>query len=195
MKIIGLTGGIGSGKSFIASEFAKFGIPIYESDLRAKELMATHPAIKAALILKLGDEAFMGEGLNKSFIAQQIFNNAALIKWINELVHPIVGQDFEQWVKSKKDEPLVIKEAAILIESGAYKKCDQIIVVTAPENIRIERVMQRDNMTKNQVMERIQNQLPENEKIKFANYIIVNDGTMVVSEQVQKIYTEIINSQ
>ncbi len=191
MMVVGLTGGMGAGKTFVADEFKKLDIPVYNSDSRAKILMETHPFIKDQLRLKFGDETFLNDRLNRKFIAEQIFSIKVLVDWINKLVHPVVGEDFEQWVAQQKAD-FVIKEAAILIESGAYKQCDKIIVVTADENTRIKRVMDRDNMTQKQVLERLNNQLSEPERLKFADFIIINDGIKVVKNQVQTVYDEIL---
>lgn len=191
MIVVGLTGGIGSGKSFVANEFLKKGVPVYNSDLRAKELMRTDYIIKDKLINKFGSKVFIKGVLNRQLIANQIFNNKQLIEWINKLVHPIVKKDFEDWVR-KQNSFFVIKEAAILIESNAYKQCNKIIVVTAPKEICIERVLLRDNLTRIQVGERMANQITDNERLNYADYIINNDGIMVVSEQVNNIYSTIL---
>lgn len=191
MIIIGLTGGIGVGKSFVAAEFKKKGIPIYNSDERAKELMSTHSSIVKQLITKFGDKVFINKQLNRKLISDQIFTNKSLIEWINQLVHPEVQKDFIQWV-NLQNAPFVIKEAAILIESEAYKQCNKVIVVTSPKELQIKRVMLRDNMTHNQVQARIDNQITDYERNKYADYTIINDGIMVVSTQINEIYNSIL---
>lgn len=190
MVIVGLTGGIGAGKSFIATLFKEKGIPIYNSDNRAKELMATNAMIKKKLINKFGSEVFIKNTLNRKLIADNIFNNKPLIEWINKIVHPIVKNDFEKWTRLQKS-PFIIKEAAILIESGAYEQCDIIIVVTAPVKTRRERVILRDNLTINEVNKRINNQISDEKRIEYANYTIINDGIKIVTKQVNEIYTEL----
>ena len=190
MIIIGLTGGMGSGKSFVAGKFEKKGVPVYNSDMRAKELMETHPAIKKELIDKFGSMVFKNNLLNRKLIAGRIFNDKLLLTWINELVHPVVKNDFEQWVSEKKTK-IVLKEAAILIESGAYKQCNKIIVITAPKPLRIKRVMLRDNMSYKEVEERMAKQISDTERLKYAYYTIINDGIKVVDKQVDAIFNEL----
>lgn len=190
MIILGITGGIGSGKSFISKKFEEKGIPIYNSDLRAKELMQTNSVIKKELIKKLGSKVFIGKNINRELLANQIFSDKSLLSWINNLVHPLVKYDFEHWVKQQK-KTIVIKEAAILIESRAYKQCDKIIVVTAPKEIRIKRVILRDNLTLKQVTNRIANQITDSERLKYADFTIINDGIKVVTTQVDEIFNEL----
>ncbi|MDA3891725.1 MAG: dephospho-CoA kinase [Salinivirgaceae bacterium] len=191
MLILGLTGGIGAGKSFVASEFTNEGIPVYNSDERAKDLMVKDSAIRSELIRQFGNEVYQDGVLNKKLIAKNIFNDKQLINWINDLVHPAVKGDFEAWC-AMQEAPFVIKETAILIESGAYKQCDKIIVVSAPLKTRINRVAERSNLTPDEVNSRIQNQLPEKERLKYADYVINNDGTKLVSDQVKNIMKQII---
>lgn len=186
MIIIGLTGGIGAGKSYIANEFSKKGIPIYNSDEQAKLLMNSHEIIRKKLIEKFGHDVYLKNSLNKAFLADKIFKNKALIEWVNNLVHPIVANHFEDWCHKQRNN-IVIKEAAILIESGAYKQCDKLIVVTAPEETRLKRVCERDNMTPEQVKQRINNQILDSERLKYADFVINNDGTVVVEKEVNKI--------
>lgn len=186
MIVLGITGGIGAGKSFIANEFSKKGIPVYNSDNRAKMLMNTNTEIIKSLTSKFGNEVYINNALNRPFLANKIFKNKELINWVNQLVHPIVANDFEQWC-NKQEKNIVIKEAAILIESGAYKQCNKLIIVTAPKHTRIKRVCQRDNMTPEQVTERMNNQISDNERLKFADFVINNDGTVVVEEEINKI--------
>jgi len=191
MIIVGLTGGIGAGKTFVANEFLIRGVPVYNSDIRAKELMDCHPSIKKELINKFGTEAYNNNLLNHKFIADKIFANKPLLNWINKLVHPKVQTDFEDWT-TKQLAKFVIKEAAILIESKAYQQCNKIIVVTAPEKLRIERVALRDNLAPSEVAKRIKNQMTDVERLNYADYIVVNDGAAIVHEQLEKIYKELL---
>lgn len=190
MIIVGLTGGIGAGKSFVANKFNEKGIPIYNSDIRAKELMQTNSKIKTELISKFGTNVYVNNSLNRKLLADSIFTDKSLIAWINNLVHPIVKLDFDEWVKNQK-ALIVFKEAAILIESGAYKQCDKIIVVTAPKEIKVKRIMLRDNLTLKQINDRITNQISDIERLKYADFTIINDGIKVVSIQVDKIYNKL----
>ena len=193
MTIIGLTGGIGSGKTFVANEFNKLGIPVYNSDTRAKELMETQEEIKKELTAKLGSPVLEHGKLNRKFIADAIFTDKELLNWMNGLIHPLVQKDFESWLK-QQHAPFVIKEAAILIESGAYKQCSKIIVVTASEKLRIERVVVRDNMAPEKVSERIKNQISDVERLKYADFTINNDGTKLVKSEVLHIFNKIKQS-
>jgi len=193
MVILGLTGGIGSGKTFIADVFNNIGVPVYNSDFRAKQLMNTNEIIKEQLIGKFGKDVFINKELNKKLIADNIFIDKSLIKWINNLVHPIVKADFDNWVQ-RQDSQIVVKEAAILIESGAYRQCDKIILVTAPENIRIDRIKNRDNMTLQQIKNRMSNQMSDKEKKKYADFIIINDGIKIVKTQIEDILKQITNN-
>jgi dephospho-CoA kinase len=190
MIIIGLTGGIGSGKTFVANEFNKLGIPVYNSDTRAKELMGTQEEIKKELTAKLGSPVFENGKLNRKFIADAIFTENELLNWMNGLIHPLVQKDFEIWL-NQQHAPFVIKEAAILIESGAYKQCSKIIVVTALEKLRIERVVARDNVSPEKVNERIKNQISDVERLKYADFTINNDGTKLVKSDVLDIFNKI----
>ncbi len=192
MIIIGLTGGIGAGKSFVAGKFKKKGVPVYNSDIRAKELMETHQLIKKELINKFGTKVFKNNTLNRKLIANSIFSDKLLLTWINELVHPVVKKDFEQW-KGKKKSTIVLKEAAILVESGAYKQCNKVIVVTAPKPLRIKRVVERDNITYEETNRRIENQISDSERLKYADYTIINDGIKIVTDQVDEILNDLLN--
>lgn len=187
MKIIGLTGGIGSGKSYVANYFSAKNIPVYNSDSRAKILMETNSQIGVALRKEFGNGVFVNQQLNRNLIASEVFNNPTRLAWLNQLIHPAVNNDFQNWCQQQTPQPWVVKEAAILIESGAYKSCDYIIVVVAPKELRIERVMKRDNLSYSDVIKRMNNQLTDEEREKFAHFIINNNGIQVVSEQVEKI--------
>ena len=144
--IVGLTGGIGSGKTTVAKLFSNLGVPIYNSDIEAKKIMISNQSVIADIKELLGNEAYKGNLLNKGFISNKIFNNKKLLEELNKIVHPAVRLHFSEWVKSC-NSLYVIKEAAILFESGAYKECDAIITVTAPLEERINRVMYRDKIS------------------------------------------------
>jgi dephospho-CoA kinase len=193
MKIIGLTGGIGSGKSYISSLFLQMGIPVYNSDCRARELTDTNPEITQALSNRYGFDIYINGKLNRPLVARRVFSDKEELKWLNHIVHPIVKVDFEDW-KKRQYSPYIIREAAILIESGTYTDCSSIIVVQAPVNLRIERVIKRDNLTKEQVLQRMANQLSDEEREKYATYLIYNDGIQLVEPQIKIIHNKIINS-
>lgn len=188
---VGLTGGIGSGKTYIANFFSKLGIPVYNSDDRGKYLMENNLQVKEKLINAFGTESFNSEGLNRQYLSQLVFNDKAKLNVINNIVHPAVKIDFDNWLQHNINNNYIIKEAAILIESGAYKSLDYLIVISAPTPIRINRVMKRDNMSKTEVEKRIANQMSDKERISFADFVINNDGTMLVKNQIQEINNKI----
>ncbi len=195
MRKIGITGGIGSGKTTACRVFETLGIPIYDADTRAKSIMITDLSVKSKIKSLLGNEAYHKNGkINKDHVSAKIFNNKQLLKEINDIVHPAVLSDSLRWIeehKKEKDVPYIIKEAALLIETGSYKSLDKLIVVTCPEEIRIKRVMKRDGLSYEAVKRKIDNQLPEEEKIRYADYIINNDDTQSVIHQVWYIHQQL----
>ncbi len=191
MKRIGLTGAIGSGKSFVAGLLTKMGYPVYYSDSRSKELTKLNPTIREGLIAMFGEEAYNEEGLNTTLIAEKMFQDDALRLRINQLIHPIVRKDFEEWV-SKQDKDLVFNEAAILFETGAYKTLDATILVYAPESLKIERVMRRENCSKEEVLVRLNKQWSDEEKMKLTNYLILNDEKIPLLVQIEKCITMLL---
>ena len=171
---VGLTGGIGSGKTTIANLFAlHFSIPIYIADTKAKELVANNKQLQQEIVTLLGEEAFVEGRYNTSFVAQEVFSNKEKLDKLNAIIHPYVQQDFLQW-KQSQQAPYVIKEAAILFESGSYRDCDFIIMVTAPLEERIERVMLRDKIDRETVEKRIKNQWNDEKKIELSTFVIEN---------------------
>lgn len=187
MKIVGLTGGIGSGKSTVAGFFKELGIAVYIADEEAKKLTNRSIFIRKKLIALLGTEAYNKEGLNRSFVAKKIFNNAELLQQVNAIIHPRVGQHFKRWVK-KQHGTYCIKEAAILFENGGYRECDAMILVTAPKETRIERVMQRDGSTREEVLARMQHQWEDREKIPLADFVITNIDRSETQKKVKNIH-------
>ncbi|MDR1876245.1 MAG: dephospho-CoA kinase [Flavobacteriaceae bacterium] len=177
MKVVGLTGGMGTGKSTVAKLFEEKGYPVYSSDSRAKELMMEDKDLKAKLIHLLGEDSYSGDTLNKKYIAQKIFSDKKLLQEQNALVHSAVRNDFKDWVAKQKGD-FCIKEAAILFESGAHKDCDYIIVVTAPEQIRINRILSRDGLTEEEIKKRLQNQWSQEKLADLADFQITNDSDM-----------------
>jgi len=173
MKIVGLTGGIGSGKSTVAAMFHELGVPVYNSDERAKHLMNTSVKIKEQLIQLLGQHSYRNEELNRNYIAKKVFDNAPLLAKLNGIVHPVVRKDFLEWSK-EQISPYVIQETALLFENDAQKLYDCIILVTAPKEERIQRVLNREKMTKEQVVARMNNQLSDATKLELANFLIEN---------------------
>lgn len=185
-KVIGLTGGIGSGKTTIANYFAAMGIPVYIADDEAKKVMQSENIVKQ-IKETFGNSLFENEILNRAKLAEIVFNNADKLAQLNAIVHPAVKKDFELWLQENKKHDYVIYEAAILFESGRYKECDVIITVTAPEEIRIERVLKRDNTTREQVLSRIKMQWNDEKRISLSNFIINNSNLKIAKEEVVKI--------
>ena len=186
-KIIGLTGGIGSGKSTVAALFSQFGIPIYISDAEAK-LVMEKPEVIEKITSVFGNKILDHQKvLNRAALAAIVFNNPDMLQKLNAIVHPEVKKHFDLWLQKHKNAPFVIKEAAILFESGSYKFCDSIITVTAPLETRIARVIQRDTTTKENVLKRIQAQLSDEERISKSNYVIENISLEKTKEKVQTI--------
>lgn len=194
MIIVGLTGGIGSGKTTVAKEFKALGIPIYIADEEAKKLMMTSKVLKRKLMELFGHEAYVDGKLNKPFIADAIFNHKEYLDKMNAIVHPCVANHFKKWL-FKQQSPYVIKEAAILFENGSYKQCDILITVTAPKELKIKRLLKRDNTTLEKIEAIMKNQWNDNEKIKLSNYVIDNADLESTKEQVLEIHQQIIKNQ
>lgn len=191
MKIVGLTGGIGSGKTTVARMFNKLGVPIYIADFEAKKLMNNSKVIKRKLIQLFGKEAFKDDKINKPFLASKIYNNKNMLLKMNAVVHPKVKTHFKKWLK-KKNVPYVIKEAAILFENEGYKECDFVITVTASKKEKIQRVIIRDNSTKENVIAIMKNQLTDKEKAKLSNYVINNNSLLSTKKQVKIIHQDLL---
>lgn len=189
MLKIGITGGIGSGKSTISRVFATLGAGIYDADSRAKWLMSNDPKLKSEIILEFGEQSYSVEGeLNRAYLGSVVFSNPEKTKLINRLVHPRVAQDFETWIK-KQSGNYIIKEAALLIESGSYKQLDRIILVKAPETLRIQRVLERDpQRSKETVRSIIDKQMSEEEMEKYADHVIDNSGNKNILKEILQLH-------
>jgi len=190
VKRIGLTGGIGSGKSTVARILIAMGYPVYFSDDRSKFLTDTHPAIRQGLIELIGNHIYKGNQLDRSALALAIFSNNELRVKVNQLIHPIVRLDFDGWVDEQNHE-IVFNEAAILFETGAAERFDAMVLVTAPEELRISRVMQRDQCTREDVVNRINHQWTDEQKAKLADAVIVNDDVQPLIKQVELMLTQL----
>ena len=189
-KIVGLTGGIGSGKSTIAAYFKKRGVPVYIADDEAKKIMNDPEVVKK--VQSVFDENIIeNKQLNRKKIAELVFSSPKQLKKLNSIVHPEVKKHFLDWVKKHEKHPFVIKEAAILFESGTYKDCDKIILVTAPEALKIARVMKRDNVSREQVLERMKNQWSDEKKIPLSDYVIQNTDLELAKEKSEEILKEL----
>ncbi len=187
---IGITGGIGSGKSLVCKIFATLGVPIYDADSRAKFLMTSDEILVEQIKNEFGPSSYDSNGLlNRGFLSGTVFNDPIQLKKLNQLVHPRVAEDGERWLTANKKFPYTVKEAALLFESGLYKLLDKIIVITAPENLRMKRVLARDpSRTEESVLKIIRNQMDEEEKIARADFIIRNDESQLVIPQVLKLH-------
>lgn len=193
---IGITGGIGSGKSTVCKVFSSLGIPIYEADSRAKWLMTNDEILKNKIKDAFGKESYFENGdLNRNFLAQQVFNQGDKVKILNSLVHPQVGIDYLNWIEKNSKSPYVLNEAALMFESGSYQRLDKVITVFAPDTIRLERVSNRDpHRSREEIKGIMQKQIPEEEKIKRADYVIYNDGKQLIIPQVLKLHQLFTNT-
>ncbi len=193
MLKIGITGGIGSGKTTVCRIFEyAFNIPVYYADDRAKWLMTEQTTVKSQIIDLLGSAAYQADGqLDRQYIAGQVFSNQQKLTALNNIVHPAVKADGLNWFEQQVT-PYALKEAALLYESGSHQQLDKIIVVTAPESLRIERVMQRDGVNAEAVQARIAKQMPETEKVALADFVINNDGQQFLSHQVRAIHQQLL---
>lgn len=186
MMIVGLTGGIGSGKTTVANFFKELGVPIYNSDKEARKLMKRSKKVKMAIIELLGENAYKGKKLNKTYISDKIFNNKKLLQELNSIVHPAVRKHFLKWVK-KQDFPYVVQETALIFENKSQDFYDKIILVTAPKSQRILRVAERDGISEVQIENRLKNQLADGEKIPLAHYVIENTDLSRTQKKVAEV--------
>lgn len=181
---IGITGGIGSGKSIVSRLLEVMGVPVYLSDSEAKRLTASDPTIRQELIALVGDEVYVDGALNKAFLASYMFGHPERVTAVNQIIHPKVKEDFRQWVNAHSHVPVVAIESAILIEAGFKEEVDKVVMVYAPLEIRIDRTIKRDGATKEQVLARIGSQMSDEEKCKQADYLIANDNKTALIPQV-----------
>lgn len=185
-KIIGLTGGIGSGKTTIANHFSSLGIPVYIADDEAKKIMQT-PEVLNLIKKTFGDTIFESELLNRQKLAEIVFNNPEKLKQLNSIVHPAVKRHFDKWLLDHQAYPFIIYEAAILFESGSYKNCDSIITVIAPLESRIQRVIERDKTNREHVLKRMEAQWNDEQRISKSDFIIENTTIETTKLEVEKI--------
>lgn len=190
MKKIGITGGIGSGKSVVGQILEAMHFPLYYSDQQSKILVDTDLIIREELIKLLGTKVYLDGKLNRPFLTQQLFSNDDLRLKINQIIHPKVREAFTNWV-NKQSSNLVFNEAAILFETGAYQLMDYNILVTAPLELKIDRVLKRDNITINEIQERISKQWSDEEKIPLADFVIVNDEVKPLLQQIEAILIKV----
>lgn len=195
-RIIGLTGGIGSGKSTVAKFIEEMGFPVYYSDIRAKEIVNDNEFLKSKITELLGAQAYKENGkYNRKYVASVVFGNDELLQKLNQTIHPAVREDFEKWV-SRQNSEFVFKETALLFELGLDKECDHSILVTAEDNLRIKRVMDRDGKTYREVETIMDKQMPEKDKIRKTVFIIYNnDGLEELREETEKVINKMISQE
>ena len=189
--IVGLTGGIGSGKSTVANLFRELGVPVYDSDKEAKLLMNTSDKIKKALVKLLGKESYIDGKLNRVYISNKVFTNPELLAELNAIVHPQVKKHFKEWC-AQQNYKYLIQESALIFENKSQNNYDKIILVTAPLEIRVARVVKRDNSSKDAVLQRVNNQLLDSEKIDFSDFIIENIDIKSTTESIKKVHDQLL---
>lgn len=191
---VGITGGIGSGKSVVCEIFKQLNIPIYDADFEAKQIIIKNKSVISKIKKAFGEDSyFEGNILNVQKIASQIFSDKKALEKMNSIVHPAVFNDFEKWTKLHKNQKYVIMESALLIETGYYKQLDKTICVLSPLELRIERVMKRNNISKEEVNDRILSQLSDEEKLKYIDFKIQNDNENMLIPQVLKLHKNFSN--
>ena len=193
MKKIGLTGNIGSGKTTVSSFFKILDVPVYNSDQRAKWLMSNDFSLKSAISSYFGSEAYsVNNQLNTVFISNIVFNDLQKLNYLNGLVHPLVASDFDKWCISHSKADYVIKEAAVLFKSNSYKSLDKVICVVASDNLRLKRVVERDNMSESEIRLRMDKQLSQSDLISRCDFVIDNEETILLSTQILKIHNILV---
>jgi dephospho-CoA kinase len=191
---IGITGGIGSGKSTICKIFTCLGVPVYDADSRAKSIMTTDGILIEQIKKEFGDLVYLPDGsLDREYLSRVIFENQEKRSLLNQMVHPRVAADTDRWLDQNREASYVVREAALLIESGAYLRVDKVILVTAPEELRIKRVLARDpHRLKEEVIKIIATQLPEEEKKKVADVVVYNDETQLLVPQILQLHNQFL---
>ena len=190
---IGITGGMGAGKSTMCKIFGQLGVSIYDADSRAKFIMSNNQELKKAITENFGWDAYTRKDeLNREYLAKVVFNNEEKLELLNNLVHPAVKNDYEQWAQEHRDEPYSLKEAALLFESMSYKTLHKVIVIASPIETRIERIMKRDHVKREDILKRIQNQSTDRERMNKADWVIYNDGVRSLIQQTLEVHREIL---
>ncbi|MBX2985278.1 MAG: dephospho-CoA kinase [Bacteroidia bacterium] len=191
MLKVGITGGIGSGKSTVSAVFVSLGIPFYNADARAKWLTEHHPDIVREIIALFGNQAYAFGSYNRKYIASLVFNDTDKLLQLNQIIHPRVEADYKQFCEEHKDTLYTLKEAAILFESGSYKLLDKTIMVLADKELRIRRVCKRDNISREDVLKRMEKQMPDEEKVKLADFVIKNNLQDMIIPQVIELHKQL----
>ncbi len=195
MYQVGLTGGIGSGKTLVCNVLEKLGVPVYYADSAARRLMNSNTDLINKIVGMFGKEAYKEESINRLYLAEQVFGNPQKLSDLNSVVHPVVREDYNSWAISQKDAAYVVEEAAILFESGANRFMDEIVWVYAPDTLRIKRVMERDGVDEKSVRRRMKYQMDDEERKGLADYIIHNDETEMLLPQIITMHTKLLNSR
>ncbi len=192
---VGITGGIGSGKTMVAEALNSLGFPIYHADLRGRWLTDNHPEIQAKITDLFGDNIYSNGKLDRGRVSWIVFNDKEKLQKLNNIIHPVVAEDFNQWTIDHQNNTLLFKEAAIMFESGANKDLDYVVCVTAPQDIRLQRVISRDGATPDQVLARMKNQMDDEERQSLSDFVIVNDGRQFVIPQLLNVLEELQSKQ
>lgn len=188
---VGLTGGIAAGKSLVAEIFKVLSVPVFNADLEARAILEKDPDVRKAIIQLFGEKAYSGNMPNRAYIAEQVFNDDAARSDLNGIVHPAVGKAYAKWVDAQ-DADYVVKEAAITFETGIYKEMDRMVLVTAPEEVRMNRALKRDDSDREKIENRMRAQWPDEKKIPLSDFVITNDGETALIPQVLRIHRELI---
>lgn len=191
MLRVGLTGGMGSGKSTVASFFGVLGIPVFYADVQAKQLMEHDPALRAAISERFGERMYGTGGLDRAALAAEVFKDAQALAVLNALVHPAVREAFERWVM-EHEAAYVLMEAALMVENQGYERFDKVITVSCPEELRVQRVIGRDQVTEAAVRERLQHQASDEQRERIADFVVKNDGSTLVIPQVLDIHAQLL---
>ncbi len=189
---LGVTGGIGSGKTLVCSIISAMGFPVFNADLEARRIVDSNDYVVSSIKKIFGDEIYINKQLERKKVSEIVFTNPAKLESLNSIIHPAVGAYFNEWLFLNSMRPLVVKEAAILFESGAYKSVDKSISVIAPIELRVKRVMERDGCSRDSILNRINNQISQEELIKRSDYIIENDGVKLILPQIVRIINDLV---
>ena len=192
MISVGITGGIGSGKTMVSHILKAMGYPIYNADLEARLIIDTNPEVIEQIKLLFGNDIYVGEKLDRAKVSSLVFNDNSLLQSLNSIVHPAVAQHFNIWKKRHNNVKLTFKEAAIIFESGAYKQVDAVVAVVAPQELRINRVCQRDGVTPEQVLQRMANQLSDEELVAKSDFVLINDSIRLLLPQVTELISKVL---
>ncbi|HCX99335.1 MAG TPA: dephospho-CoA kinase [Bacteroidales bacterium] len=192
MISIGITGGIGSGKTMVSHILKAMGYPIYNADLEARTIIDTNPEVIEQIKLLFGNDIYVGGKLDRAKVSNLVFNDNSLLQNLNSIVHPAVAQHFNAWKAGNASAKLTFKEAAIIFESGAYKQVDGVVAVVAPQELRIARVCQRDGVSPEQVMQRMANQLSDEELVAKSDFVLINDGIRLLLPQVTELISKFL---